>query len=439
MQAFLRSKATVFGFLLMLGISIAGILTGKQYLAQQEEAISAASDFQQDHIERYTGYFKDDLGLLLYYLKFSLIHKPDRLAGLSTGQGDINPRILSLTIRTLEAQKHDTDLSNPVNLQAGRMDIAFIIIYLFPLLIIAFTFNLISEEQEKGSWRLILVQSGKPLSFIWTKLAVRMAVVIAALLLILFLAGIWFRPSLNMRWWAFAYVSFWFGLSIFVTSFQKSSGYNAQILLSFWVILTMLLPAGINNYLSNRYPVPEAFSAMLQQRDGYHKKWDEDKLTTMNAFYKAYPEYAKYPLPQKTFSWIWYYAMQEMGDLESKAAAAAFREKMEQRERTSSILGFFIPTVHTQLQFNRLAKADLNHHLRFLDKTADFHTQWKHFFYPKIFEEKPVSSVDWAEITPEYFLTTEQPAWVLTLLPVLIFTFLLFAATHVKLKRMSGA
>ena len=50
-----------------------------------------------------------------------------------------------MTIRALEGQKYDANLTNPANLLLGNLDFSFVLIYLFPLLIIAFTYNIIAE------------------------------------------------------------------------------------------------------------------------------------------------------------------------------------------------------------------------------------------------------------------------------------------------------
>ena len=78
-------------------------------------------------------FHSDDLGLLLYYLKFSLVKEQNPLAALSIGQNDINPSIQSVKILTLEGQKYDTDLVNPTKLLYGNLDLSFILVYIFPL------------------------------------------------------------------------------------------------------------------------------------------------------------------------------------------------------------------------------------------------------------------------------------------------------------------
>jgi len=319
----IRSQAVNIMLVLLLVMGLVSIFIGKQFLTKEEATIAQVTRHQQAHIARNVNYHPDNMGLLLYYVRFALINPPDQLTGLSIGQRDVYPGVQRVTIRALEAQKYDTDLSNPANLLAGNLDLGFVIIYLFPLVVIAFTFNLLLEERESGTWRMVAVQSKSTIRFLLQKLFARAVVVYAVLLALFILAIFLLSLPFNQSLLAFIllsilYLAFWFALSFCINSFQKSSSFNALLLLSVWVILAILLPAAVNNYLSNKYPVPESLRTFLKQRDGYHRKWDVDKKSTMAKFYEHYPQYKQYAAPEEKFSYTWYYAMQQMGDAESR-------------------------------------------------------------------------------------------------------------------------
>lgn len=441
LKQFLRSRAVVLSLILILVIGVISILIGEQFLTRHEKTVTEVTRHQQEHITRNVNFHNDDLGLLLYYVRFTLINAPNPLAALSIGQRDVNPSIQSVTIRNLEGQRYDTDLTNPSNLQAGNLDLGFVIIYLFPLLIIAFMYDLLSAEQETGTWRLVAVQSTSTRRFIWTKVSIR-ALLLYALLIILFSVAI-LKLSLPLSGalllfvlLSMLYLAFWFALCFWIVSFQHHSNINVLTLLSLWVVLAILLPASVNNFLTNRYPVPEALSTMVQQRDGYHEKWDMDKSGTMSKFYEHYPQYRKYALPDEDFSWLWYYAMQQAGDDDAHQFSLALREKIGQRDRSSHLLALVIPTMHTQLQFNELAQTGLSNHLDFLDQTYGFHEQLRLHFYPKIFENALANEEDWGQFRPEYLDEHREIDGFSTLLPPLLLTLLLFVFTTINLRRI---
>lgn len=425
-KQFIRSKTVALTTILILSLGLISILIGEQFLAGQEKAISEVTRHQQEHIERNVSWIDKEMGLLLYYLRFALINKPDNLTALSIGQRDVNSNIQSVTIRNLEGQKYDTDLNNPANLQSGNLDLGFVIIYLFPLLIIVFTYDLLSEEKEKGTWRLVAIQSKSVRHYLLSKLSVRALLLYAALFVLFAIAILKLSLPFNEALVAFIvastlYLGFWLALCFWVVSWQRNSAFNALTLLSLWVTLAILMPALVNNYVANRYPVPEALSTMVKQRDGYHEKWDMEKELTMNKFLAHYPQYKKYALPEENFSWLWYYAMQQMGDDESREQSEAMRKKIIQREAASSSIALFMPAMHTQLLFHDLARSSLNNHLKFLDQTHAFHEKMRLHFYPKIFENEPVNNVDWEQFKPEYFSEQSDVDWPKAIFPLLGF------------------
>ncbi|MBS9463250.1 DUF3526 domain-containing protein [Flagellimonas sp. 389] len=404
---FLRSRAVVASLVLILVLGAISIGIGHQFVSQKKAAIDQVENYQQNHIDRNVTLHKDDLGLLMYYVKFAFINSPTHLSGLSIGQSDINTNLQRITIKNLEGQRYDTDLVNPMNLQSGNLDLSFVLLYLFPLLIIVFTFNLLSEETETGTWRLVSVQTPSKQKYLLTKLSIRVLLIYVVLGILFTIAKSVLSIPLDMNFMmmiflSLLYVAFWFALCFFVINFKKSSGFNALLLLSIWLVLLILLPAGMNAYLANKYPVPEALSAMISQRDGYHTKWDTDKTETLQKFYDHYPQFQKFGYPIEGFNWTWYYAMQQMGDDDSVTDTKALREKISERESVSKQLSAFLPNMHLQLVFNELAGTSLDQHLNFLDATANYHEELRLFFYPKIFEEKSADAVDWTRFTPKY-------------------------------------
>lgn len=426
----IRSKEVLLSLVLIITLGVMAIFIGNRHLSQKQHAIDEVKDYQKEHIERNVSYHNDDLGLLLYYLKFSFINPANPLSGLSIGQSDVNPSIKRITIKTFEAQKYDTDLINPMNLQSGNLDFAFVLIYLIPLLVIVFTFNVISEEIETGTWRLVSIQSKSKLGFVTTKLAVRLFLLVMVLLSLFIISKLVLRipfttELLLLFLMALLYVIFWFVLSFFVVSFKKSSGFNALLLLSIWLVMLILLPAGMNAYLTSKYPVPEALSTAIAQRDGYHTKWDTDKVPTIQKFYDHYPQFKEYGYPTEGFNWLWYYAMQQMGDDDSKKEREALNSKIKLREHSSRKIASWLPNMHMQLAFNRLAGTSLSQHIDFLNATEEFHEELRLHFYPKIFEEQKAEVIDWAQFIPEYYQAENENQPLKVLLPLVLAIFLI--------------
>ncbi|TMM59348.1 DUF3526 domain-containing protein [Maribacter algarum] len=440
-KSFFRTRIFLISLVLLITVGVISILIGKQYLVKQEKAILAAQEFQQKSIERNLDYHNDDLGLLLYYLRFTLIKQPSNIGAISIGQSDVNPLLQAVTIRGLEGQKYDTDFENPSLLMSGNLDLGFVIIYLFPLVLIAMTFNLYSEEKELGTWRILTAQTSGKAKFLLKKLGIRILFVFAILIFLLLLANGVLSIPMNENFWAIflqsiLYVFFWSSLCLFVVSFRKNSSFNALALISIWVVLTVLIPAMVNNYVLNTYQVPEALEAMVEQRDGYHEKWDMEKDATMTGFFEAYPQYKGYTVPEEEFSWIWYYGMQHMGDLAAEETSNEMMEKVMLRNTVSEKVALFIPTMHAQLSFNSVAGTDMIGHLEFLKGLKEFHEGLRVNFYPKVFDNNPADSVDWQNHAAKFYKPTSYVNWVYILMPTLFIVVIMGTLALLNLRKL---
>lgn len=429
-KSFFRTKIFLVSLILVLGVGIISILIGKQYLIKQQENILAAKEFQTETINQNRKYHSDDLGLLLYYQRFAFMKQPANISAISIGQSDVNPLLQSVTIRGLEGQKYDTDFENPSLLMSGNLDLGFVIIYLIPLVLIAMTFNLYSEEKELGTWRILSAQTSGKVSYLLKKLMVRGLFIITLFTILMITASVFLKIPFKENFLGIfaqglAYIFFWIALCMWVISYLKNSSFNAVILISSWVILTILVPALVNNYVINRFQVPEALNAMVEQRDGYHEKWDLKKDATMSGFLEAYPQYKDYEVPEDSFSWIWYYGMQHLGDLTAKETSAEMTEKIMLRTTVSSEIAKYIPTMHIQLSLNKLAGTDMESHLNYLQALTRFHESLRLGFYKKIFDEDSVASVHWDNYQAKFYIPERNLNWVSLLIPTLLITLII--------------
>jgi ABC-2 type transport system permease protein len=427
---FIRSKGTKIGLIFLLIICFISLLIGQQFQEKQEKNIKEATIYQKEHIARNVAFHKDEMGLLLYYIKFSLVNKTLPINSLAIGQRDVNPSIQSITIRGLEGQKYDTELNNPNNLLSGNIDFSFILIYLFPLLIIAFSYNLVSEEKESGTWKIVATQTENTFFYILKLFYIRILSFIVLLTIVLFIAVFFLNIPLNQSLFTFyelgiLYILFWFAVCFFIVSLQKHSNFNAVILLTIWLFLIIILPATINTYIVNKFPIPEALELTVKQRNAYHEKWDMDKKFTMDKFYSHYPQFKVYPLPDKEFSWLWYYAMQQAGDDDSAKQSQELENKLQQRNNASQLIAQFIPTLHTQIQLNEIAQSDLGNQLLFLKETKLFHEKMRLYFYPKIFDNTQVSKENWSKFKVETFSDSSKVDLKKAILPLLVFNVIL--------------
>lgn len=441
-KQFYRNKAYITALVFLLLAGLMAIYTGKKFLDRNQDVIAKSEQFQKESIDKNVKYHKDDLGLILYYIKFNLINETPNLAALNIGMRDLKPSIQGVTIRNLEEQRYNADFYNPANAAVGNFDFSFVLVFLFPLIIVAFCYNLISEEEESGRWKLLSVQSSHLGKLLDLKLLIRFVAVSLVYLILIIIATIWISITLHKAFLIFIlsgwlYILFWFVLCRWIVSFRKSSAQNALILLIVWVGMNFILPMSSNLLIQKYYPVQESLKAVMQQREGYHNKWDEAKEPTMQKFYKAYPQFSTFTVEENdAFTWTWYYAMQHMGDLEAAISSKQYTEKMQKRNNAAEILGYFLPNIHTQLIESQLAETDMNNQLEYSSALQKFHEEKRLAFYPLIFSNKNADAVNWNLQTVQSFKGIENISFLKVFLPYAILICLMIILSQYKFRKL---
>ncbi|KEQ29054.1 hypothetical protein N180_19155 [Pedobacter antarcticus 4BY] len=441
-KLFFRGSSAWIGIAVLIITGLSGLYFGKSFIANQKVVIEKAAELQTKNTLNNIDHFGKDIGLVFFHNKFSVASVPEPWAAFANGQRDINPYLISVTMLALEGQLYDTDISNPVSMLFGNMDLSFVFIYLFPLVIIAFTYNLLSEQRESGIWSLLKSQTNQVTKVLWQKLLVRMAAIFGVAFLLLAVAIFYLQLPVDQTFFAVLsfiaiYLFFWFAISFFFISLGKNSNFNASALVAVWVLMCIVIPASLNLILTQRYAVPEALQNVINQREGYHEKWDMPKDVTMKPFFEHYPQLKKYPFPKDlTFSWYWYYGMQQMGDDQALESRAAVQKKLAERQYFTNIAALFFPAIQVQLGINELAGSDLTTHLGFQLAVRQYHEQIRLHFYPAIFQNQDISSTNINSIGLKNFEAVKVYGWH-RLLSLLVITSMLTLIAMTNLKKIN--
>jgi ABC-2 type transport system permease protein len=391
------------GIALLLIAGLIGLSYGRAVIDRQRQAVAEAPQRQaEDHRAVLAPLPRNaNAGDQLFYLFFHTVREPSAWAAVAIGQRDVQPFNLKIRLLALQGQLYDADLGSPLLAMLGNFDLAFVLVVLSPLVIIAISYNVWSSERELGTWDLIRSQPVHAAQVLALKFGVRGLAAWVPLVLLQLAATVWLDLPLDARWlsiaaWIFAYVGFWIAASAMVATLQRSSDVNLLLLLGIWILSTVLGPAAINVMAGARFPHPEAFELTVRQRQAYHAAWDRPVSETMTAFYERYPEWRGTPVPVDRYSNAWYYAMNQRGDDAARQAAAQYRQGLIAREQWVGRASWLCPPALFQRALTRVARTDLDAHLAYLDSVAEYHEALKRFFFPAIFGEATVSDVDWA-------------------------------------------
>ena len=399
----LRGRAVVMGTLLLLLAGVFALFHGRTVIARQQAAIAASPALQDEEHRAILSPLPPtaEAGDQLYYLFFHTVRAPSAWAPVAIGQRDVQAFNLKVSTRALYEQLFNAELGNPLLAAFGNFDLAFVFVVLAPLLVIALTYNVYSQERELGTWDLVRAQPLNPVLLLAVKFVLRALVSWLPLAALLALATFVLDLPLDGRWLTvamatLAYVMFWVAAAAAVSWWRRSSDVNVLALLGLWTVSTVLGPALINVAAAAKYPLPEALELTVLVREGYHSSWDRPLPETMALFYDRYPEWKDVPIPLDRYSNGWYYAMQQRGDEAARPAVARYRQSLEDRERWVARASSLFPPAVFQRAMTAIARTDLDAYLAYLDSVTAYHERLKRHFFPVVFSDVTVAEVDWS-------------------------------------------
>ena len=357
------------------------------------------------------------------------INYPNRLSHLAIGQRDVYPIYRKVSARSLyndtgsgvSLDEKYVETSNPHKLLAGNFDLSYVFLFLFPLFIIAFTFNIVSQEVENGTYPLIRILPISTTLFFATKFFFRFAVLVGFAILFS-LAGFLFSPldapvelSLYFDWLALiaAYILFWFSLAWAVVSLRQNSPTNALLLVGLWLLFLVIIPASINNYVAANFSIDSRTVLVDKINDQSGKIWDMPESIWVESYYLTYPAYRQ---PESSKLWftaedsyddlgldesldlrynkkilIWHYYLDKIiaHELES------YNRQLESKQQASHRFSFINPAGVTYEKLCALAASGHDHQNRFRAATARYQNNVFERTNKFLFEEQKLSLEDY--------------------------------------------
>lgn len=290
----------------------------------------------------------------------------------------------------------------------GPFDVAFVVVHLFPLLIFALSYNLLSEEREQGTMKILLAQPLSRSALVTGKIALRAVVLL--LLVVLLPAGIILatRPDvslLHLLLWAglaTGYGLSWFALAVAVNSLGKSSATNATILISSWVGLVLVVPVALNILITTVEPVSSRAEMITRLRDALSdlaKRHDAIDFERSN-FDRLSLITSRSGKAER--------AMQLDLEATTQPMLEQFASDIERQQTLVNRVRFLSPAIVASEAMSDVAGTGAMRYQLFRKQVASFHRKWRAFFEPKIESEATLTPADYAAM-PKYQWQEEDP------------------------------
>jgi ABC-2 type transport system permease protein len=293
-----------------------------------------------------------------------------------------------------------------------------VIVYLFPLLILALSYNLLAGEREQGTLQLLLSQPVGLKSIALGKAALRALVIfglVAPLSLIgLILSGADWRGGgflSRLSLWVVAvviYGAFWFALALLVNALGASSATNAVALAACWLLLALIIPSLLNVAVSSLYPVPSRAELITALR-GVNLDMRRDGGRLLSEFYQDHPELIPEGRGQDVNDLgLAFVTIQQENKRRTGEVEARFERQLEKQQEFVNRFRFLSPAVVMQEALNEIAGTGLPRYQRFRQQVAQHDRRWTEFFLPRIYKNARLTATDY-DTAPRFRFVEELP------------------------------
>jgi ABC-2 type transport system permease protein len=329
---------------------------------------------------------------------------PSPLAATAVGQSDLLPYYYKVSTDALENIVAASEIENPHRLLVGRFDLAFVVIFLYPLLILGVTYNMLSAEQEQRTLALVLSQPVSLATLVAGKVGLRALVVVGTVLVCSIVAlgaggsdftahAALVRSALSVGALG-AYGAFWFALAILVTSRAHGSTTNATILAGVWLALVVLLPSLLNMAATTVFPVPSRVE-MVQALRVASDEANASGSTLLARYYEDHPELATGDAEQAMTDFnVIRVAVNDEVARRVRPVVERYEHQIARQQQIISMLRFLSPAVLMQDALYDIAGTGVARHRHFLDQVHAYHREWRDYFVPLIVRNVKLTSFD---------------------------------------------
>lgn len=341
---------------------------------------------------------------------------PTGLAALSIGQSDLNLNYIPVSMKNIIDATKDNEIENPVNLKTGAFDIAFVIIFLMPIFIMAMSYDLLSSEKERGTLAMVLAHPISLRKLMASKLISRMAIMLAVVTAfglgaVLAVGSALDQPETWVRfgfWFGVTilYSLFWFALAVLVNALGKSSATNGIVLAGSWLAFVVIIPTLVSVIASTLYPAPSRLDFIAASREAQTAA-ELERMKALDAYYYDHLELV--PGAEAKANDFLTLSLANNASIEKaiKPLYDEFQVQLNKQEAVVSRFQYLSPAIMMQLAMNEVAGTSADRYENFMKQVFVFQKQWVDFFTVRFLKRTPMTSAEFDQAPS--FKYVEEP------------------------------
>lgn len=314
---------------------------------------------------------------------------PLRMAALAVGQLEEWPAAIVVSTKYDRLAETDVPFTNPALLAAGNFDLAFILVYIFPLILIIVTHNSYALEHERQTFRLLALQCGNSWKVVLSRIVVRFGMVwllavitgILCYLLINTYAGIRLEDLLLWCYVTTLYLGCWLCFCMLVISLKRSASISLLLLLAVWCLLAIIIPSVVSSVAAVKAPLPLPSALASEQRECQEDTWNMPVQPLLDSFYYAHPEYAATRQPADTAAYgnkrfVAYY---DLLNRRMERISVSYQQQLLVHNNLQQQLSVFNPVTRAQQLFSAAAATNAAADAHYRQEVRLFREQWMRF------------------------------------------------------------
>jgi ABC-2 type transport system permease protein len=344
---------------------------------------------------------------------------PESLSFIATGQSDMYTHFISPKVYGNNFALDYSEMVNPVQLLFGNFDIAFVLIYIIPLIIIAFTYNVLSKEKELGTLRLLASQPLSTKSWLLQKMIIRFIIfttltssILSVVIAVFSIKSLTtFSGAVALLSLTIFYNLFWFIIAYVVNVKINDSSKNAITLIGFWLLLALVIPATINQVGSALYPTPSRLKLINEIRL-IKKENEEQQNEIMDAYMRNHPELAEGSNKDQFGFWHNYFASEKVMEEKTKPILTAYETQLKKQQKLILNFQFLSPSILMQQSLNKIAGSSELHYNDYKRQVYEFSKKWRNFLTPMLFKKQKFTMDNYNELPSfTYINRIENNIW----------------------------
>ncbi len=439
LRALLHDRVLVLGALLFFACTGYALLSGVRWQGELQSAADSIEKHQAELSRKQvqtlrereqrgappaTGFYDpSNPGAMGVFGGVNAVLPPAPLATLAVGLTDLSPQATLVTTQSKSSLSERTDTQSPLLLLVGRFDLVFVFVVLYPLIVLAMSYDLVSRERELGRLSVLVAQPRSPAIALIARGLAR-AVPLLTIALLVSVAGFASASSFGgeSAWaqrlllWALlvsVYGLFWFALGALVSVCSYRSATSALVALGLWLLFVVVVPSAYDLTVSNAFPLPSRSLQLAKSRDASREAEEHsDKL--LGGYLHDHPELGSDQSSDAMLSFLpRYLAVSETVEEALAPLQAGFDQALRAQKQLAGRLRYVSPALVLQASLVDLAGTGPERQAQYLANTLQFQQQWRDFFLPRAFSGKRLRAADLEQVPR--FVMSEEPLHELTL------------------------